>query len=185
MGYEIKIIRSARKTLALEIKEPGLLLVRAPNKLSNVRIRAFLAEKEAWIEKHMAFLAQRAEKKDESSKISLDEIEQLSAEAKCVFPEMAARYAALMGVDYGRITIRNQKTRWGSCSSKGNLNFNCLLMLAPREVQEYVVVHELAHRKEMNHSPRFWSIVESVKPNYIQARKWLKEEGGKLVQLGR
>ncbi len=182
MEYEIKIIRSARKTLALEIREPGLLIVRAPNKLSNARIRSFLAEKEAWIQKNMALFEQRAEERKDVCRISVEEIEQLAEEAKNVLPEIAARYAALMGVDYGRITIRNQKTRWGSCSSRGNLNFNCLLMLAPREVQEYVVVHELAHRKEMNHSARFWGIVESVKPDYRQAKKWLREEGSKLVQ---
>ncbi len=181
MEYEIKIIRSARKTLALEIREPGLLLVRAPSKLPNAKIASFLAEKEAWIQKNMALFEQRAEKGEDVRRISFEEVERLAEEAKNVLPEMIARYAALMGVDYGRITIRNQRTRWGSCSSKGNLNFNCLLMLAPREVQEYVVVHELAHRKEMNHSARFWSIVESVKPDYRQAKKWLREEGSKLV----
>ncbi|MDY3888895.1 MAG: M48 family metallopeptidase, partial [Agathobacter sp.] len=81
-------------------------------------------------------------------------------------PKRVAYFADIMGVDYGRITIRMQKTRWGSCSSKGNLNFNCLLMLAPPEVIDYVVVHELCHRKEMNHSKAFWREVERVLPDY-------------------
>jgi len=85
-------------------------------------------------------------------------------------------------VTYGRITIRNQKTRWGSCSSKGNLNFNCLLMLAPPEVLDYVVVHELCHRMEMNHSKRFWSLVETVLPDYREQEKWLKGEGAVLLR---
>ncbi len=93
-----------------------------------------------------------------------------------------AHFAPLVGVSYGRITIRNQRTRWGSCSGKGNLNFNCLLMLAPPEVLDYVVVHELCHRKEMNHSPRFWAEVARVLPDYQQRRRWLKEHGGALVQ---
>ncbi|MDE6567167.1 MAG: M48 family metallopeptidase, partial [Lachnospiraceae bacterium] len=91
-------------------------------------------------------------------------------------------YARQIGVDYGRITIRNQKTRWGSCSGKGNLNFNCLLMLAPAEIQDYVVVHELCHRREMNHSPRFWAEVAKIMPDYQERRKWLKEHGQEIMR---
>lgn len=93
---------------------------------------------------------------------------------------MAAYYARLMGVTYGRISIREQKTRWGSCSSKGNLNFNWRLIFAPEEVVDYIVVHELAHRKEMNHSRAFYNVVASVLPDYKVQEKWLKENGEKL-----
>ena len=79
---------------------------------------------------------------------------------------------------YGRITIREQKTRWGSCSSKGNLNFNWKLIRMPQEILDYVVVHELAHRMEMNHSPRFYRIVASVLPDYKIRERWLKAHGG-------
>lgn len=85
-----------------------------------------------------------------------------------------------MGVTYGRITIREQKTRWGSCSSKGNLNFNWRLIFAPEYVLDYVVVHELAHRKEMNHSKAFYAVIESVLPDYQTAKKWLKDHGHEL-----
>ena len=87
-----------------------------------------------------------------------------------------------MGVTYGKVTIRSQKTRWGSCSARGNLNFNCLLMLTPPEVQDYVLVHELAHRIEMNHSPRFWKIVENVLPDYKRRKQWLRKEGTLLIE---
>lgn len=184
MQYITQIIRSRRKTLSLEIKEPGVLVVRAPLRMADNKIMEFIHDKENWIQKHMNISRQRHKAAEEKGigKISPEELYQLANDAKTVIPLIAAKYANIMGVDYGRITIRNQKTRWGSCSSKGNLNFNCLLMLAPREVLEYVVVHELAHRKEMNHSTNFWKIVESVKPDYRKDRRWLKEEGAELIQ---
>ena len=86
-----------------------------------------------------------------------------------------------MGVTYGRSTIRSQHTRWGSCSARGNLNFNCLLALTPPEVLDYVVVHELCHRKELNHSPAFWAEAERVLPDYKNRRNWLKENGTALI----
>lgn len=92
-------------------------------------------------------------------------------------------FAPLVGVTYNRIFIKEQKTRWGSCSSQGNLNFNWRLILAPEEVLNYVVVHELAHRKEMNHSKAFYAIVESVLPDYRQSRKWLRENGQRLWDM--
>lgn len=110
-----------------------------------------------------------------------EEIEKMLKLAKQVIPEKVAYYARLMEVNYGRITIRKQKTRWGSCSLEGNLNFNCLLMMVPPEVLDYVVVHELCHRLEMNHSSRFWLQVENVIPNYRKPRKWLKEHGSWLM----
>ena len=87
----------------------------------------------------------------------------------------------MVGVTYGRITIRNQRSRWGSCSGKGNLNFNCLLMLTPSHVIDYVVVHELCHRLEMNHSPAFLAQVERVLPDYRKSREWLKEHEKELI----
>ena len=98
-----------------------------------------------------------------------------------MIPERVRYFAPKVGVDYGMITIRNQKTRWGSCSARGNLNFNCLLMLAPSEVIDYVVVHELCHRKELNHSPRFWAEVARVLPDYKRQERWLKENGKRLM----
>lgn len=116
-------------------------------------------------------------------KLSARERELLTEQAKQVFTEKVAYYASIVGVTYGRVTIRTQKTRWGSCSSLGNLNFNCLLMFAPEEVQNYVVVHELCHRKELNHSHRFWCEVARVMPDYKVHKKWLKEYGGKIMNM--
>ncbi len=89
-------------------------------------------------------------------------------------------FSKIMGLNPGKITVREQKTRWGSCSSKGNLNFNWKLIMAPLEVLDYVVIHELCHMKEMNHSDRFWALVKELCPKYKQYRKWLKDNGSNL-----
>ena len=94
-------------------------------------------------------------KQKPTEKLTREKVIALAEEALKVIPERVEYFAKVIGVTYGKITVRNQKTRWGSCSSKGNLNFNCLLMLAPPEVLDYVVVHELCHRKQMNHSKAF------------------------------
>lgn len=115
-------------------------------------------------------------------KIGIKDITRLTDKAKKVIPAKVVVYSEKMGIGYGRITIRHQKTRWGSCSTKGNLNFNCLLMLTPEYVQDYVIVHELAHRKVMNHSSDFWHVVEGAMPDYKEAKKWLKENGVTIIQ---
>ncbi len=174
---EYKIKRSSRKTLCLEITSEGLL-VRAPMRATNADITAFVEKKRDWIEKQ---LEKTQECESSAVKLTKEELESLAEQALKVIPERVAYYAPLVGVTYGRITIRNQRTRWGSCSSKGNLNFNCLLMLAPPQVLDSVVVHELCHRKEMNHSPRFYEQVLRVYPDYHKWNKWLKENGRALM----
>ena len=110
------------------------------------------------------------------------EIQELYQKAKEIIPGKVSYYAAKMGVTYRRITIRCQKTRWGSCSSEGNLNFNCLLMKCPEEIKDYIVVHELCHRKQMNHSARFYAEVEKAFPDYKRCQKWLKENGANIMK---
>ncbi len=177
MSFEYELIRSDRKTLSLEIKKDGKLLVRAPKRLSVKEIERFVGEKSAWIDKHRA----NRTPVDKSQRFTKEEISSLAERALEYIPRRVRAIAAQMGVTVGNITIRCQRTRWGSCSSKGNLNFNCLLMLCPPEVIDYVVTHELAHREEMNHSARFWAIVQSFCPDYKTLRAWLKNEGSKLI----
>ena len=174
-----ELIRSNRKTIALQIKGDGRIIVRAPLRMAARDIQRFVDSKAAWIEKHLGIQQRR---KPVEADFTLEQLQQLADAAKSDLPQRVARFAALVGVTYGRITIRAQKSRWGSCSSKGNLNFNCLLMLCPEEVREYVVVHELCHRKELNHSPRFWAEVEKVLPGYKVQRKWLKDNGGAIIR---
>lgn len=173
-----ELIHSARRSIAVEIRS-GRVIVRAPLRMSKTEIEQFVTSKADWINKHLEVAKQRQSVSVQP--FTAAEIQQLADAALQDIPQRVRKYAALIGVTVGRITIRNQKTRWGSCSSKGNLNFNCLLMLCPEEVRDYVVVHELCHRKELNHSTRFWNEVARVMPDYAQHRKWLKENGGSLI----
>lgn len=175
------VIRSNRKTMSLEIREDGTVLVRAPYRMPDAEIQRFIREKADWIVKHLQMQEERKREEQQQERLTMQEIQELADRALAEIPKRVAYYAQLLKVDYGRITIRNQKSRWGSCSSKGNLNFNCLLMLTPPEVIDYVVVHELCHRKEMNHSVRFWNEVEQILPDYREHREWLKKNGGRLI----
>lgn len=177
MSPDYRILRSARRTLALEITPAGEVLVRAPKRMSEGHIRAFVESRQGWLEKHLAALGQR----EAVPKLTHPELEALKAEARPLLLSRAEELAPKLGVSFGRVTVRTQRTRWGSCSNQGNLNFNALLLLAPAEVQEYVVAHELAHRREMNHSPRFWALVEGVIPDWRERRAWLKKNGASLL----
>ncbi|MBR2836234.1 MAG: M48 family metallopeptidase [Coriobacteriales bacterium] len=177
----IEIIRSKRKTLAIQIKEPGKITVRAPLRASDAQIRSFIESKRDKIIKMLQDVKTKAQAKSEVTHLTSQELQELANQASKDLPERVQHYASLLGVTYGRITIRAQKTLWGSCSGKGNLNFNVLLMLAPEDVRNYVVIHELCHRKEMNHSTRFWAEVERIMPNYKEQRKWLNTNGSLLM----
>jgi predicted metal-dependent hydrolase len=181
MVITYKLVRSSRKTLAVEIKGDGQVIVRAPYRISKREIDRFVTEKADWIDKHLSTIRESQAARPSVKKLTSAEIQALADAAMKDFPERVRRFAPKVGVTYGRITIRNQKTRWGSCSSKGNLNFNCLLMFAPPEVRDYVVVHELCHRLEMNHSARFWAEVERVLPDYKARVRWLKEHGSEIM----
>ncbi len=181
---DIRIIRSRRKTLSIRIDENLHVTVRAPLYASAAGIYDFIEERAAWIEKHLQKLKKRQEEMriEPEEILTIEEIRALAKEAVSYIPARVSFFAEAIGTDYGKITIRNQRARWGSCSSAGNLNFNCLLMLTPPEVIDYVVVHELCHRLEMNHSPRFWAEVESIIPAYKKHRKWLKTNGERILR---
>ena len=177
---EYTVIRSKRKTISLELRPEGLL-VRAPRFATKWQIDRFVKDHELWIEKHRQKLEERQRALKDVDRLSDEDLKELVKKAKEVIPERVAHYAPLVGVTYGRITIRNQKTRWGSCSAKGNLNFNCLLMLTPPEVIDSVVVHELCHRLQMNHSDRFYREVRRVYPEYDKWNRWLKKNGRSIL----
>ena len=178
---KVEVVYSNRKSVAIQIKPDGTVVLRAPYGVPKRELNRILEEKSAWIEAHLQEITERKAEQKDIPKFSMQEIKELADKALVYIPERVKYYAPIVGVNYTRITIRNQKTRCGSCSSKGGLNFNCLLMLTPPEVIDYVVVHELCHRKEMNHSKAFWAEVEKVLPDYKSAKRWLKENGGELI----
>ena len=181
---QIHVIRSAarKKSLSLEISPSGEVLVRAPLRASEAEIRKLIASHAAWIEERLRRRAAENAAAACLPPLTGTELRRLADDAAAYFPPLVSSWASALGVTCGRISIRNQKTRWGSCSAKGNLNFNCLLMLAPPEVRTYVVVHELCHRKEMNHSARFWQAVRTALPDYEKQRAWLREHGPALLK---
>ncbi|MCI5901426.1 MAG: M48 family metallopeptidase [Blautia sp.] len=181
---EITVIRSNRKTMAIQVNSDLTVTVRAPMRTSSKEIERILQEKESWIRESMNKLREKKAlyEAEKTEPLSYAEIRKLADKALEYIPGRVAYFSKQVGVNYGRITIRNQKTRWGSCSSKGNLNFNCLLMLTPPEVIDYVVVHELCHRKEMNHSKAFWNEVAKILPDYKRQVQWLRNEGGRIIR---
>ena len=176
MTLSYQIIRSARKTIVIQIMPDGSIVVRCPKRMRSDAIKRFVESKSDWIEKHLTNRVPRNEEK-----LTYLELKELRERTRILVTERARHFAPLVGVNYNQIAIRSQRTRWGSCSSKGNLNFNCLLALVPPEVLDYVVVHELCHRKELNHSDRFWTEVEKVLPDYKIRKKWLKDNGTNLI----
>lgn len=170
-----QVVRSDRRTTAIQILPEGKVLVRCPRFLSQSSVEQLLKSKESWIRKKLQQLPRQI------PRLSQSQLRDLAKQASEVISHRVADYAVRMGVTYGRIAIRRQKTRWGSCSTKGNLNFNCLLVLAPAEVMDYVVVHELSHRLHMDHSPAFWDTVQRYMPDYVRWRQWLKEHGTELL----
>ena len=177
---DIRIIRSRRRSYSLEVKEEGLV-VRAPYFATKSSIEHFIKSHEKWIQNNTVRLRSQMAQAEEAGLLRDEEIRALKEAAKSRIPERVRHFAALLHVDYGRISIRTQRGRWGSCSRQGNLSFNCLLMLAPPWVLDSVVAHELCHRKEMNHSPRFYALLGSLCPDYKEGDRWLKEQGRTLL----
>ena len=183
---EAQVVYSRRRSLALEIKTDGQVIIRAPEGISEGVLMEFVRTRQEWILKKWFDSETKRRNLAQVFPHDYEEDPKLEAayrrKARERIGQRTAYFAALMGVTYGRISIRSAKTRWGSCTSEGNLNFNWRLIFAPEKVLDYVVVHELAHRKEMNHSPAFYAVVASVMPEYKIYEKWLRDNGKTLWQ---
>ncbi len=217
-----EIIRSRRKTIALQVSHDARLIVRVPYSISEKLIKKVIHEKRLWI------LKKQEQAKEKYKKVYSKEFvngegflflgnsyklyiadncefflifnnenfflsKKILNKAKDVFIkwykeqsykkflERVEFYSKVSGLTYNKLKITNARKRWGSCSSKGNLNFTWRLIMAPLEVIDYVIVHELVHIKEKNHSKNFWNNVRIILPYYETQKKWLKENGHLLV----
>lgn len=172
----IVLQRGKRKMLAISVTLREELLVKAPFTMPEREIERFLNQKRYWIYKQMKRIQDMNQNRIDRSE---DEIRHLKQQARDVLTKRTEYYKVLLGVEYARIRIGDQKTLWGSCSSRKTLSYNWRLVLMPREIQDYVVVHELCHLIEMNHSKAFWDKVGEALPDYQKRRAWLKQNGQK------
>ena len=177
------LVRSKRRTWAICLSCTGALTLRAPLSLGDREAECILRSRQSWILQKRAQLQAKAAARPVSTRT---EDEKRALEKRCRalaaerIPQRIAFFQTVLPCRYERLSIRGQKTRWGSCSSRGTLSFNWKLMLAPPEILDYVIVHELCHLTHMNHSPAFWALVASVLPDYRERRRWLRENGALL-----
>lgn len=179
-----ELVRSGRKTVALEVSRDGVVRLRIPYQYPEKMALEFLERKRPWLFQAVEKVNQRQKKRKEAQaacpEITEAEEQAYRRQAKAILTQKADVYAKRMGVTYEKLMVKDQKTRWGSCSAKGNLNFNWRIVLAPEPVTDYVVIHELAHRIHMNHSAAFYQTIEAIMPDYRRQEQWLKENRDSL-----
>ena len=178
MDLTYVIQKSRRRSMSLHVADDRKIIVKVPLGTPASVAEKFIIEKKDWIYRQIARLEKQTELAASMGLLTEEDIKQIKKKAKKVIPERVEHYAKLTGISYNRIFIRLQKSRWGSCSVDGNLNFNCLLVLMPPEILDSVVVHELCHRLHMNHSRKFYDEVLRIFPDYKRCDKWLKQNGG-------
>lgn len=179
--YNVEVRRSKRKSAAIKITADMQIVVFVPLYVSDNEIERLVISKSKWIDEHMLKVQSTIDERSKLEKITFEQVKELADQAVEYIPKRVKYYAEKENFVYNKITIKNLVSRWGSCSTKGNLNFNCLLMLTPDYVIDYIVVHELCHLREMNHSEKFWAEVEKIMPDYQRAELWLKQNGGNLI----
>lgn len=177
---EYKIIKSKRKSIGVEIKSDLTVIVRAPFFTSERTIKKLIEEKSPWIEKKL----KEIENRNNSSlpEFSDIELEAFRQKTKELISPKVEYFAKILGVSFNKLSVKKQRSVWGSCSAKRNINFNLLLCLCPDNVVDYIVVHELCHLKQLNHSRLFWKEVQKILPDYKGAKLWLKVEGNNLIK---
>ncbi len=175
----INIVKEKRKTIQIKINEDYSVTVKAPKYVSNDIINKYISDHTDWINKSI-----KRQKERQTNVVYLSEEEKNSViqAAKEYLPKMVEYYSELMNQNYSVLKIKGLKSKWGSCSKDGEIILNYKIMLAPSDVIEYVIVHELAHRKVMNHSREFYSYVEKFKPNYRDSMKYLKDNGYRIMK---
>jgi len=153
------------KSARINIYHDGLVVITLPKNLLNISVQDLISQKSSWIFRKLDFLLSLQVNPD----ISVDSVEHFSSkklEAKDVISKRVDELASMYGFEFEKIRIKKLKTRWGSCSSKKNLNFNYKILFLPEDIRDYIIVHELCHLRQMNHSKKFWQEVENIIPDY-------------------
>lgn len=179
--YTLKVSKRARR-LRLAIYCDGNFVVTVPRNMSESIIERFIIKKSQWIldklEYFKNFPRQEFEKGTHKNYLKYKYL------ALILVRKQIELFNSHYGFKFNKINIKNQKTRWGSCSRKGNLNFNYKIVLLPKRLADYIIVHELCHLKEFNHSQRFWNLVAQLIPDYLDIKRELKKSGQNLISKG-
>lgn len=170
LEYTLKRVPRAKR-VRIYIKPEGKVLVTAPKWVPQYKVREYVATQTEWIKEKLEHVAIT----QNFPKLSTSELQRIKKQALKSFATRLEELNADYGFVYKKVSIRNQSTRWGSCSKSGTLSFNYRLYFLSPELQDYVLVHELCHLKEMNHSTKFWGLVERVVPDYEELRRELKK----------
>jgi predicted metal-dependent hydrolase len=170
---EVRVSQRARRARIELPPGRGPLLV-VPRGTSDRQVQRLLDEWRPWVERRLA-------RRPPAPELAPMTEREGRARAREAIERIAAAETGRLGVSYRRVRIADQRTRWGSCSPGGTLSFSWRLALAPPQVLDYVVVHELCHLREANHGPRFWALVERLRPGYREPRGWLREHGHALL----
>lgn len=178
INYKIRKSKRAKR-ISIAVLGDASVVVTKPAFVPDILLRKFLREKIDWIKEKVDYF----EKHKNTKILGSSKIDYIKKRARAFFlvRKKIEKYNQIYNFKFNKIVIRNQKTRWGSCSAKGNLNFNYRLVYLPERLADYIVVHELCHLKEMNHSRKFWNLVARVFPDYLKIRKQLKKEGILLI----
>ncbi len=170
--YRIKKSSKA-KNIRITIERDGSVVLTKPPFVSNMTAVSFLRSKWSWVLKKLKSLEARVQDPDIKRYDRKHYLENKEIARKLV-TEKVECWNKMYGFDIKKIAVRSQKERWGSCSSLGNLNFNYKIIFLPNDLQDYIVVHEICHLKELNHSPRFWTLVAKAIPGYLDCKRALK-----------
>lgn len=179
--FPAEMILSSRASFQLSVTGRGHLIVRMPYYATELEAREMIEKHRSWVEANIALMQERQRIKQQYVPFTQAEKAAMKRKAQQLIPPRIEYFELLLGVDHQSVSYRFQKTRWGSCSRKGGLNFNCLLAACPPEVLDSVVAHELCHRLHMDHSAAFYQDLARICPDYKSCRKWLKEHGDELM----
>ena len=175
-------VRSGRKTIRMEILPDGSVMLRVPMQASRKALLRFVRDRSDWIRKHRELTLRQEQNPAGIRPLTPEEAQELDRRAKEIIPKRVGELASSAGISYGKVRVRMMRSRWGSCSRSGDLTFNSLLLLTPPEVLDSVILHELCHRDEMNHSPRFYALLSARCPDYPQCRLWLRKNSRAVLR---